>query len=284
MLIYAVMSPTDNPDLDATRYPNVLISYLFDPDRSFLNSVHYRPQLFLDSGAFSVWSVGEKVDVEKYADWALAYFSEQPGTLVANLDVIPGKPGGGAPTMRERKRAAAQGMANADYLRSRGLRVIEAYHRYEAPKVLRELIKRRQPGEMLALGGLVGGTDTQGKIRFCDSAFATLRDECGWEQLPPVHGFGVGADSRLGRRYPWYSIDSVSWVRGRRFRINVARDGSWEGVVPTERTMKPQLASLYNRRVLTRWALLQSTLTEVWQARGVRFVDDPIRGDSLVTV
>lgn len=282
MRIYAAQSG-DEGELTATEYPNVLVSYAFDKERVFLQRAAYRPRHMLDSGAFSVWSQGVTIDVNEYAEWATAYVAESPTqVLITNLDVIPGSLEGrhasqvGSVSAEDRARAVAQGFRNADSLREYGLPVIEVYHRHEPLSVLDAIVERRRPGELIGLGGLVAGTDTQGKLAFCDAVFSRLREIAGgWDALVPVHGYGIGADSRLGQRYPWYSIDSTSWFRGRRFRINYGRSGIRGDDITDGRPVVREQGKVYSHRVLERWKRVEQQLTRMWEGRGVCFIDVP---------
>lgn len=268
MRIYAAAGFGDLKDLARTRYPEVLIAY--EPTRSARSRAwpYVPPRLFLDSGAFAAWSRGQAVDVERFADWALSYVAWHPDVIVANLDVIPGTPGVPA-TRREQETAVARGMENADALRARGLLVAEAWHRYEPVAVLERLCARRQPGELLAFGGLVPGRDSTGKIAHCDAGFNLLHNLYGSGALPPVHGFGLGPDSALGVRYPWFSVDCSTWLGPRKFGNVVDGSGrrlSDRGVFDAPLAMDTMLG---------RWTRMGEKVADYWARSGVAYDVSP---------
>lgn len=276
MRAYAVLSgnPDHHPCLDELRYPYVLTSYMNSQD---VRDLAYHPQLLLDSGAFTVWTMGRKVDIDEYLTFANEMVGQWPeGTEMRafNLDVIPGTPTR-PPTRPELLAAAQESGENAEYLRSRGLPVIEVYHRYEPISVLTEILERRRPGELISIGGLVGTREPQQKKPFLDAVFAHVRDWCGgWDKLVPIHGLGVSVDAPLGRRYPWYSVDSSTWITARNFNLHTNRSGE---LVERNRTTSPRTTidhtELFTRRRLARWLRVQDELTRLWERRGVCFTD-----------
>jgi hypothetical protein len=280
MRIYAALSwntEHDSPALEAISYPYVLASYVTTGDGP--ETMNYRPSLILDSGAFSVWSAGNEVDLAGYIIWALALRASYGAEVqVTNLDVIPGEPGAGPPSRKERERAARQGQENADAMREAGLPVIEVYHRFEPPRVLDELLERRRPGEVLGIGGLVGRLGgPREKRTFCDSVFARIREHAGgWEGIVPCHGFGVSGDAPLARRYPWFSVDSTTWFTMRNFNIHVERGG---GFKPRDRETSPRTtkaqSAIHAQRRLRRWLRDADSLSRLWDERGVTFCDTP---------
>lgn len=260
----------------AAGYGRVLVSYVYDKGRAFPARMQRygfdaaKLDLLLDSGAFSVWSRNESVNLEEYIAWAKAYYEEQPFVRIANLDVIPGLRGR-KPTKAERDSAIAEGMANADRMREAGLPIIEAYHRFEPMEVLDEIVNRRRPNEVIAIGGLVGRGSVKDKRKFCDGVFARLKElSGGWGSLIPVHGFGVAPDSPLAQRYPWYSIDAATWVLSRKFGKEVGSDGSWTGRTDRRTSVKP-LVEYYFQATLANWRRREESYTKLWHERGVRF-------------
>ena len=173
------------------------------------------PDLFLDSGAFTAWTKGTKIDLDAYADFALAH--RDVFTVVANLDVIPGAPGAAAPTSAAVERAAAQGWEHYEHLRRRfagcPFTLLHAYHYGEDSRWLKKLMDQ---AEYLAVGGIATpGLTTGAKRAFLDGIMPLLTDDAG-RPVRRFHGFGVTGLS-LMRRYPWYSVDSTSWLMATRF-------------------------------------------------------------------
>jgi hypothetical protein len=226
--------------------------------------------VWIDSGAFTVWTKGERIDLGEYIAH-LRTLKQRVGCPIIpiNLDVIPGEPRR-APTRAEAREAMAAGERNARHIRAAGLPVMEVWHRGEPLEQLLTIAERRQPGELIGIGGLVGLRPNVIR-QVCDPAFASLRDAYGWNQLPPVHGLGVGNRDILFR-YPWWSADSTSWIA----------PGVWGRVVnragttvkdPRARNRSMRLAEC--ARILRLWLRWNDELTRMWEARGVRFATPP---------
>jgi len=162
--------------------------------------------LFLDSGAFSAKTQGVEINLEDY----IAFIKEHEDVIevYANLDVI--------------------GDAKATYKNQRimehaGLNPMPVFH-YGAD--IKWLEKYLETHDYIALGGMV---KTPNLVPWLDNIWHNyLTDEDGLPKVK-VHGFGLTSLS-LMLRYPWYSVDSTSWVvTGRMGSIYVPfwRDGKW---------------------------------------------------------
>jgi hypothetical protein len=251
-------------------YPHVLCSFVYDRKRMFFEELlSYRPATCMgDSGAFSVWTKGETIDVDEYAAWALHYTNLIPGFVTVSLDVLPGRPHV-RPSVAARQAGMDQSLANGDRLRAKGLRIVEVFHLHEPIEFFDVLLDRRQPGEMIGLGALAAGTSGPEVRAFCDAAFTHLRDRHGWDALPPVHGFGIAPTSAAGGRYPWWSTDSSSWMSSAQFGKAIRRDGRNNG--DDSRTSNRAVRTLYLQRVLESWKRRATDLDRLWASRGVRF-------------
>lgn len=244
-------------------YPHVLVSFVYDQTQTFFSKrLGYSPESWMgDSGAFTVWTQGATVDLDAYIEWCHGYLALNPDFVAVSLDVRPGQPGS-TPTRRERLRAMAESIDNGDKLRAAGIRIVEVYHLHEPLSHLELLLDRRQPGERIGIGG--GAT-----AEFCDTAFAFMRDRHGWDNLPPVHGFGVSPIAKLGARYPWFSCDSSGWMASARFGHGIGRRG--DKTHDDTRTTNVGVRTLYLFRVLDRWLRAERELTALWHQRGIRF-------------
>lgn len=272
MILYATASLAPNDIATLDGYPHVLISYAYDPDATFFTTKlqHDPPQRLGDSGAFTAWTTGKTIDLDGLIGWCRRNTELHDGFACISLDVIPGEPGGdAAPTNRERAAAAAESLENGDAMRAAGLKIMEVFHVYEPLDHLDTLIERRQPGEVIGLGGMVGRSVTL-KQRFCDAAFARVREHSPWDDLIPVHGLGLSVRGHLAARYPWASIDSSSWLAPAKFGKPVKRNGRM-GDGDDKRTGSRPLRHLYLQRVLDGWLDREAQLTRMWLDRGVRW-------------
>ena len=171
--------------------------------------------LFLDSGAFSAFTQGVTIDLKKY----IAFIKEHEShlTVYANLDVI-GDPEG---TWR-----------NQQEMEAAGLHPLPCYHYGENPRWLHRYLNSGH--DYVALGGMAADKSGMALTNEKRSAWLdTIFGEhlCGSDGLPrvKVHGFGL-TSLRLMLRYPWYSVDSTSWVMtGRMGSVFVPRrrGGMW---------------------------------------------------------
>ena len=155
-------------------------------------------ELFLDSGAYSAYTQGREIDIDRYAEFIHA--SDGIWNNVANLDYIPGK--GFSPAS-----AAEKSYRNQHHLEKRGCTVVPCFHMGEPYRYL-ERYAAEYP--YIALGGMV-------KAR--KELLASWLDWCWIKHLTyedgrprvKVHGFGISS-YWAATRYPWHSMDSCSWI------------------------------------------------------------------------
>ena len=160
-------------------------------------------RFFLDSGAFSAWSQGAKIDLDEYCAFIRA--NADGIHTYASLDTIPGQRRC-APTEEDKRRAVESTWGNYLYMKAEGLDPLPVYHYGEPSAALDRML---QYGcRHLGLGGLVG-TSTEVRVRWLDRVFAKLGREAPGVQ---VHGFGM-TNVDLIFRYPWHSVDSTTWLR-----------------------------------------------------------------------
>jgi hypothetical protein len=274
---YAASSATseENRLFSELRYPYLLLSFTYGVARTrawakFAEAHRaHRPALMLDSGAFSAWQLGDTIDLPAYADWALRVQEEwAPQEVVAvSLDVIPGKRGR-APSGRDLVAAREASLRNGDYLRDRGLQIVEVYHQYEPTEYLDLLCDRRQPGEVLGLAPRNELRPPQ-RARFLESTYAHLFGRYG-KTIPPCHGFAVSPLTAVATMHPWYSVDSASWVHMTMFGRASRRRSGFRGA-PDKRTAVSGMRIFYRRWVLESWLRVGESMTREWAERGFVF-------------
>lgn len=172
-------------------------------ERKMIKPTDFR--FFLDSGAFSAWSKGAVIDLDEYCEFIRANIEYLD--VYACLDVIPGAPGRLA-TNEEREQAAAQSWENYLYMKAAGLDPLPVYHYGEDMKWLNKMIG--YGCTYIGIGGLVGIPSDLRRV-WLDRVFTALTDGTG-KPLIQTHGFGMTA-LPLIFRYPWYSVDSTSWLK-----------------------------------------------------------------------
>lgn len=168
-----------------------------------------RVELFLDSGAFSAWSQNKTINIDEYIQFIKDH--KDVIDVYANLDVI------GDPIAT---------WDNQTYMEKAGLHPLPVYHYGEDIKWLKQLLKGNY--NYISLGGMVP-ISTQDLVHWLDNLFKNYL--CNTEGMPivKIHGFGL-TSLRLMLRYPWYSVDSTSWVvTGRMGSIYIpkSKNGKW---------------------------------------------------------
>lgn len=201
-------------------------------------------RVFLDSGAFSAFTRGLRIDVAEYIDFCLSTRSLLED--IACLDVI------GDPTGTHR---------NYETMRKSGLEPLPTFHFGMKP---RELVARLQDIERAALGGMASRAMKNAAKRraWLDPVFAELMRSPAWGRRPiRLHGYGL-TDGELMGRYPWFSVDSTAWwVRasfGDEFASGIALDAKRSAVrastgpsAKTARTYKNAATMVQHAEYLT---------------------------------
>lgn len=162
-------------------------------------------RFFLDSGAYSAWSRGTVIDLDEYCEFIRANI--ELIEVYASLDVIPGAPGRSA-TPKERNEAAEQSWRNFLYMRNEGLDPLPVYHYGEEPRFLERMLDFGC--DYIGIGGLVGIPGGPRRT-WLDRVFTRITDDAGMP-IVKTHGFGMTAVPLIFR-YPWYSIDSTTWIK-----------------------------------------------------------------------
>lgn len=184
-----------------------------------------RISLILDSGAFSAWTKQIAINLDDYIQFCLSNLFCLD--YIVNLDVIPGRFGQKNIPPDERERSAFSGWRNYRYMLSKGIpvdKLIHVFHQGEDFKWLIRMVKE------ISYIGLSPANDrtTSEKMQWLDECMNYVTDKQG---LPLVkfHGFAV-TSLRLMLRYPWYSVDSTSWVMHSRMGSVLVpryRNGKW---------------------------------------------------------
>jgi len=170
--------------------------------------------LMIDSGAYSVWTKGETIDIDEYIEFVRKDLDCID--YVVNLDVIPGtcgcamkKPGMWRQIASiEQEKSAEQGFRNYYYMLERGIpkeKLLHLFHQGEDFKWLRRMMNE------VDYIGLSPANDlsVKNRIQWLDRCMHHVLDE---KKRPKVkfHGFGITARAGL-TRFPWYSLDSSQW-------------------------------------------------------------------------
>jgi len=148
-------------------------------------------KIFLDSGAFSAYMNKTTVVLQDYIDFIKEHESEIE--TYANLDDI------GSPEKT---------WENQEEMERQGLHPIPVYHMDENEKFLRMAMEY----EYFAVGGLT--LKSAGALQNnLDRVFQQVcTEKTNYLPANKIHGFGL-ATPHLLVRYPWFSVDTSSWVQ-----------------------------------------------------------------------
>jgi hypothetical protein len=156
--------------------------------------------VFLDSGAFSMFTQGIKVDLNRYARFVLG--NRDIFHAVSNLDVI----GKGNELESYKRQKQLETLLGKDI-------VYPVHHARDQDKWLERYLAEGY--DYIFLGGMVPETTNYLYI-WLDRMFDKyLTNDDGTAKVK-VHGFGL-TTQELMFRYPWYSVDSTRWVMASMF-------------------------------------------------------------------
>jgi hypothetical protein len=175
-----------------------------------------KTNLFLDSGAFSAWTQGVEIDIRDYIEFIKEH--QEVLELYANLDVI------GLGGKQPNKLTAEKTLENQKIMEEAGLNPLPCFHFGEPFEYLQYYVDNY---DYLALG--VAGNTGSKLIPWLDECFGNYI--CGEDGMPKIkiHGFAI-TSLRVMLRYPFYSVDSTSWVMTSRMGsiyVPRYRGGQW---------------------------------------------------------
>lgn len=165
------------------------------PSQRIVDAKELGLELFLDSGAFTAFTKKHTIPAEQYADFVKS--TRDWWSVCSSLDVIG----------RGEEAAAASYKVFHD-LRRMGADVIPVFHVREPDSYLEKYIAEGH--EYLAIGGMVPES-TPWLMDRLDGLWGTILTNPNGTPKVKVHGFGLTVFS-LMFRYPWYSVDSTSWL------------------------------------------------------------------------
>lgn len=169
---------------------HILESYHYVKNETYLNRVRADGRkFFLDSGAFSAFTMGVQIDLNKFCDYC--HRNADVIHMVSVLDAIGDCDG----TWRNQMAMEAQ-----------GVRPLPCYHFGEPTEVVDWYASRY---EYITIGGMVPIPNNQLEV-WLDRIWAEHLTDSEGKPKCKVHGFGL-TSPYLMNRYPWYSVDSSTW-------------------------------------------------------------------------
>jgi hypothetical protein len=155
--------------------------------------IHYSKHVSGAPQFFADFSFNDNSDVRQYLDNYIEFIKKYANQLMAyvNLDIIYN---------------ADESWKNQMCMESKGLRPIPVYHFGEDIKHWKRMVDEY---DYIGIGGVAGGVTLNQFVNFADPAFEYL-----WKKKPDckVHGFAV-TSHQLMIRYPFWSVDSTTWLK-----------------------------------------------------------------------
>lgn len=171
---------------------NFLESYHYIHSQRYVDKIRRDGiKVFLDSGAFSAYSQGVTIDIGRYCDY-----------IHRNADIIE------FPSVLDAIGDYRETWRNQAEMERRGVNPLPCFHYGEPEEVLEYYIANY---DYITIGGMVPISTPQLKI-WLDRIWADYLTHPDGTPKVKVHGFGL-TSLPLMFRYPWYSVDSSTWVQ-----------------------------------------------------------------------
>lgn len=162
--------------------------------------------LIVDSWAFSVWTVWQKIDIDKYWRYAVELNKTNKGKEIyyVSLDVIPGS-FWRKPTKEQREESAKQSYEQRHYLKDTyKVRWMPVFHQHEDFVRLQKYID--DGVDYLGISPANDCTPSE-RLKWLKRVFYKYLIKT----KVKTHGFGVTTLSII-KEIPFYSCDSTSWM------------------------------------------------------------------------
>jgi hypothetical protein len=183
--------------------PNILESFHYVGKQRYVDEMRADgAQVFLDSGAFSMWTKGVSIPVVEYCDYIKRnedIIRKDDGILMASvLDSI----GNDLGTYRNQ----------LEMEQAYGVTPLPCFHYGEDERYLEYYLSKYS---YITIGGMVGKTKEQ-LITWLDRIWDRYVLDGAGRPRAKLHGFGITTVAIM-ERYQWYSVDSSSWIQGAAF-------------------------------------------------------------------
>lgn len=241
--------------------PNILESYHYVGKQKFVDDMRRNgARVFLDSGAFSAFTLGVTLTVSEYCEY-----------INRNRDIIRIEDGVPMASVLDGIGDPLQTWRNQSEMEARGARPLPCFHAGEDEHYLEHYVANY---EYITLGGMVGSSTKQLCIWLDRVWNRYLVDGSGKPKIK-VHGFGITAVPIM-ERYPWYSVDSSSWIQTAAFgNIHTPEHGpiSVSGKSPSRHDAGQHLTTLtpieqeYVLRMLESQGFTYERLSAVYESR-----------------
>lgn len=188
--------------MEQVKHHNILESYHYVLKDSYVNNMRENnAKVFLDSGAFSAWSLGATIKMEDYCNY-----------IKRNQDIIRVEDGALMASVLDAIGSAQGTFENQMAMERMGVRPLPCFHFGEDERYLEWYIANY---DYITIGGMVGKPKATLE-KWLDHIWSKYLIDGSGNPLIKAHGFGLTSVS-LMERYPWYSCDSSSWIQAAAF-------------------------------------------------------------------
>lgn len=185
-----------------TRIPHILESYHYVEGQKFVDVMRQQgAKVFLDSGAFSAHSLGVSINIDAYCDY-----------IIRNKDILRVEDSSVMASVLDGIGDPLKTWNNQLYMESKGAKPLPCFHFGEDTRYLDWYVERY---DYITIGGLVGRAQKDQQVWLDRMWNDHMMDGSGNARLK-VHAFGMTAPE-LMKRYPWFSVDSSSWIQAAAF-------------------------------------------------------------------
>lgn len=193
---------TDREREIVNSLPHILESWHYVGKQSYVDHMRTdNAHVFLDSGAFSAYTLGVKLSVQEYCEY-----------IQRNKDIIRVEDGNVMASVLDGIGDPLQTWRNQLEMEARGVRPLPCFHAGEDERYLEYYVKNY---DYITLGGMVGSS-TQQLMIWLDRMWDRYLTDGSGRARCKVHGFGITAVPIM-EAYPWYSCDSSSWIQSAAF-------------------------------------------------------------------
>lgn len=193
---------TDHEKRLVENIPHILESWHYVGKQKYVDEMRADgAQIFLDSGAFSAWTLGVTLSIVEYCDY-----------IKRNIDILRKEDGVVMASVLDGIGDPLQTYRNQLEMEDRGAKPLPCFHFGEDERYLEWYVKNY---EYITIGGMVG-KPTQQLIVWLDRIWSKYLTDGSGKARIKVHGFGVTSVSVM-ERYPWFSCDSSSWIQAAAF-------------------------------------------------------------------
>ena len=241
MKIYFAGADASIPLFEKLKIDDILIAYPFLKKKNIIPKDKY----FVDSGAFSAYNTGIKIDIDEYID----FIKRSKCKIYVGLDVI-----------KDEKKTKE----NILYMKAKGLNdVIPTFHYPEPYEYLDYYLENF---DYVALGGVaLMGTGNELK-QWLNECFKRIQKH--WPKK--IHGFGIN-NWEILKTYPFYSVDATSWNNPHKFGQHFDFKGGKLHRLSHKQKHIKRFLSKEDQLIdsIKQFKQAEKYITQLWEKRGI---------------